>query len=105
MQRDFSSLVAISVLVGAALVLAACGTPETVSTDFTVEGMHCEACSSAITAALEKTEGVVEASADHELGWAVAVHDPGVVTPETLKAEIEELGYTVTGMSTEAVEG
>lgn len=91
--------------VGLILSLAACGQPETARTVFTVEGMHCEACSSAITSSLEKMDGVGEASADHETGTAEAVYNPGKIEAETLKGEIEELGYTVTGMSTEVVEG
>ena len=74
MQRYFSSWLALSMLVCAVLMLTACAAPKMVGTHFTVEGMHCDACSSAITSTLEKTEGVVEASADHELGWAEAVY-------------------------------
>jgi copper chaperone CopZ len=88
----------------AVVTLAACSGPEPIRSVFTVEGMHCESCSSAITTALEKMDGVIEASADHVEGTADAVYDPRIVEVETLKTEIEELGYTVTGVSTEAVE-
>ncbi len=105
MRRTLTAAAAIVVLVGAVLTLVACGGPDTVRTVFTIEGMHCDACSSAITATLEKTEGVVEASADFREGRAEAVYHSRKVAPETLKAEIEKLGYTVIGMTTEAVEG
>jgi copper chaperone CopZ len=75
-----------------------------VRTVFSVEGMHCDACSSTITATLERVDGVVEASADHEEGRAEAVYHPRKVEAEELKAEIEKLGYTVTGMRTEEFE-
>ena len=48
---------------------------------------------------------MAEASADHEDGLAEAVYQPREVDAEELKAEIEKLGYMVTGMQTEAVEG
>jgi copper chaperone CopZ len=103
-MRNKLTAAAAAVTVAAALLAAvACGGPDTVRTVFTIEGMHCDACSSAITAALEKTPGVVEASADYERGTAVAVYHSREAEAETLKAEIEKLGYTVTGMTTEAV--
>ena len=84
--------------------LAAGGRPDTVRTAFQVKGMHCGGCSSTITATLEKVDGVIEASADHEKGLAEAVYRPRKVEADELKAEIEKLGYTVTGMETEATE-
>lgn len=80
------------------------GRPDTVRTVFQVEGMHCGSCSSTIIATLERVEGVIEASADHEKGVAEALYGPRKVEVEELKAEIEKLGYTVTSMKTEAVE-
>jgi Cu2+-exporting ATPase len=80
------------------------GQTDLVRTVFTVQGMHCGGCSSTITATLEKVHGVNEALADHEKGTAEAIYRPRKVDAEKLKAEIEKLGYTVTGMETEAVE-
>jgi len=85
--------------------LAADSPPDTVRTTFQVDGMHCGGCSSAIIATLEKADGVIEVSADHEEGVAEVVYRPRKVEVDELKAEIEKLGYTVTGMETEAVEG
>lgn len=95
----------IVVLAACAAAVAGCGGPDTVRTVFTVEGMYCDGCSSTITATLERVEGVLEASADHEEGIATAVFNPGTVSVEELELAIEELGYTVTGTSTEALEG
>lgn len=78
---------------------------ERAHTTFTVEGMHCDSCSSSIVATLEKVDGVDTVTADHELGMAEAFHRPDAVDAETLKGEIEKLGYTVTRMKTETVEG
>jgi len=84
--------------------LAADSPPDTVSTTFRVKGMHCGGCSSTITSTLENVDGVIEASADHEKGVAEAVYRPRKVEADELEAEIEKLGYTVTGMETDAIE-
>jgi copper chaperone CopZ len=99
---------ATSILVAASLlvVLAACHQKaDQARTIFTVEGMHCDACSNSIVTTLEKMEGVDGASADHKTGTAEAIYRPRIVDVDTLKAEIESLGYTVMGMETESVDG
>lgn len=85
-------------------MVAGCSRSSTVQATFTVEGMHCESCSSAITEALEKVEGVNGASADHAKGSAEASFQSPGVSPEQLTAEIEGLGYTVTAVETAPVE-
>ena len=87
-----------------ALTVAAGGRPDEVRTVFAIEGMHCDSCSSAITASLEKMDGVSDVTADHEKGFAEVTYRPRKIEVEALKTEIEKLGYTVTGMDTEAVE-
>ncbi len=98
------------VLLGIAVVIVAvaaggCSRSTTVHTSFTVEGMHCESCSSAITEALERVDGVKSASADHVAGSAEATFRTPGATPEQLAAEIEGLGYTVTAIKTTPIEG
>ena len=78
--------------------------PEVVRTAFVVEGMHCDGCSSAITATVGKLDGVIEVAADHEAGSAEVVDRPRSGDEEDIKTAIEKLGYTVTGSTTEAVE-
>jgi copper chaperone CopZ len=78
---------------------------ERARTSFTVEGMHCDSCSSSIVATLEKVDGVEGVTADHDPGMAEAVYRPEKVDADVLKAEIEKLGFTVTGMKTETIEG
>ena len=104
MRRSIQLVLVIAGVLGLAVPLLADSPPDTVRTTFQVEGMHCGSCSSAITSTLEKTSGVIEASADHENGVAEAVYRPRKVEADHLKAEIEKLGYTVTGVETEAVE-
>lgn len=87
-----------------AAMVAGCSRSSTVQATFTVEGMHCESCSAAITEALGKVDGVNAASADHAKGSAEARFQSPGVSPEQLTAEIEGLGYTVTAVTTEPVE-
>jgi len=105
MRRIPKSALAFAIGITLVLVVAGCGREAPVKTVFNVEGMHCDGCSAAITNALTETDGVETASADHEMGVAEAVYRPRTVGVEELKAEIERLGYRVTGMVTEAVEG
>jgi len=81
-------------------IVVGCGSGVQERTNFVVIGMHCDACSGAITEALQGVEGVSRAWADHEKGVAEAVFSPKKVSAETLKDTIEVLGYTVTGFST-----
>jgi copper chaperone CopZ len=104
MRRTVS---ATTILVVAALVagIGCARQDHTAHTTFTVEGMHCESCSASIMSTLEKVDGVDSVTADHELGVAEAFYQPTAVDAEALKVEIEKLGYTVTGMKTETLEG
>ncbi len=104
MQR-VRSTTTLLLVAGLLVFLVACDRrTDLVRTVFTVDGMHCDACSTSIITTLEKVEGVDEVIADHESGFAEAVHRSREVDADELKAEIEKLGYRVTGMETEAVE-
>ena len=105
MRRILDRSLALCVGLALVITVAGCGRDNLERTVFTVEGMHCDGCSSAITDALTGTDGVERASADHEMGMAEAVYRPRRVGAEELKTEIEKLGYTVTGKKTEAIEG
>jgi copper chaperone CopZ len=95
----------IAAAVSVVLVLVGCGRSETLRVSFTVEGMTCESCSSAITDSLTKIDGVEHAEADHVAGTARAIYVSPRVKPELLEAQIESLGYTVTGIEIAPVEG
>jgi copper chaperone len=105
MRNVVRILAVVFALLALAAPLAADSPPDTVRTTFQVKGMHCGGCSSAIIATLEKVDGVIEVSSDHEKGVAEVVYRPRKVEADEHKAEIEKLGYTVTGMETEAVDG
>jgi copper chaperone CopZ len=93
-----------AIVVGVAHSVPAADSPSLVRTTFQVQGMHCDGCSATIIGTLERTDGVVSATADHEGGVAEAVYRPTEVEAEDLKAAIEKLGYSVTSMQTEPVE-
>ena len=96
---------AVSVLMVSLLFAGACSRDETVAkTVFSVEGMTCDSCSNGIIATLQKVEGVVSVSADHEEGRAEAVYRQTTVDVSELEAEIEKLGFEVVGMKTEIVD-
>ncbi len=104
-MRHATSMATVLLAAGLLVVLAACSQKDDQSrVFFTVEGMHCDACSTSIVTTLERLEGVSEVSADHEKGTAEATYRPRTVEADTLKAEIEKLGYTVMGMETTPVE-
>ncbi|MEE4270783.1 MAG: heavy-metal-associated domain-containing protein [Thermoanaerobaculales bacterium] len=94
-----------SVLALLAVGLACSPQPPPTRASFTVDGMTCGSCSSAITTALSEMNGVTRASADHEAGTAEAVITSSEVSVQQLAAEIESLGFTVTGTTTEPVDG
>lgn len=105
MKRRAKRLLLMSAVVAVAILAAACSRSTAVTASFTVEGMHCESCSAAITDALMKVDGVESASADHVAGTADATFHEPEATPEQLTAEIEGLGYTVTSVTITPVEG
>lgn len=60
-----------------------------------VGGMSCSFCVSSITKAMERTEGVHEASVNLAHEEALIEYEPDKVAPEALKQTILDLGYTV----------
>jgi Cu+-exporting ATPase len=60
---------------------------------FPVTGMTCAACQANVQRALQKTDGVAEATVDLMTARAAVQYDPGVVTPEGLVQAVRETGY------------
>lgn len=64
-----------------------------------ISGMTCAGCESSVNHVLNSKEGVVEAKADYDKALAQVTYDPAMITPDTLKAAIEnEVGYQVTNI-------
>lgn len=76
---------------------AACSpaAPVETTSELQVGGMVCASCSQAITAALEKLDGVQTVTVDHVSGKAVVRHDLARCSRATLVAAVTALGYTV----------
>lgn len=62
---------------------------------FTVTGMTCASCETAIKLALDKTPGVKRATVSYSQSNAVVDYDPKVTTPSKLRDAINETGYKV----------
>ena len=62
-----------------------------------IEGMHCGSCEALVREALEELDGVESVDVSHSKGTAKIVYDESAVSPETLKAAVEQQGYAVSG--------
>ncbi len=69
---------------------------ETNKMDITVKGMMCAHCEAHVKEALEKIDGVVSATADHEKDL-VTLQLSGEVSKEDIKAAVEGAGYEYVG--------
>ncbi|WP_225032331.1 heavy-metal-associated domain-containing protein [Paraburkholderia sp. XV] len=65
------------------------------SIEFKVEGMSCQHCVAAVTRAIQEQDAGAQVQVDLSAG-KVAVHSGASV--DTLKAAIDEAGYTVVGV-------
>ena len=61
----------------------------------TVQGMTCAACVSRVERALQKVEGVLDASVNLATERAVVRHVPGAVSPARIEAAVRDAGYDV----------
>ena len=67
-----------------------------------IEGMTCASCVNRVQRALNRVDGVVEASVNLATESAVVTYDPAAVTAEALSAAVEKAGYTGTPRRTPA---
>lgn len=59
-----------------------------------IDGMHCSGCAGTVESALRQSDGVSEASVDHESGTAELVH---TLTREEVSNIITGAGYRLAG--------
>ena len=64
------------------------------STEYTVRGMTCGHCASAVTEEVTKIQGVTDVDVDLASG-RVTVRSSGPVTDEAVAAAVDEAGYEV----------
>jgi len=89
-RRDVGRALCLAAL---AVVGAACAKAEAVSTELRVEGMTCDSCVQAITAALGQLDGVTAVEVSLAKRRAVVRHIAAKVPAAKLIAEINKLGY------------
>jgi copper chaperone len=65
-----------------------------ITTTFTVVGMSCGHCISAVTKEVTKLDGVDRVEVDLASG-AVTVHSARAIDPSLFAAAVDEAGYTV----------
>ncbi len=66
--------------------------------NFTVTGeqkIHCAGCEERITNALRRLPGIQDVQASHQSQRVVVIFDPARVSPDKVKAKLEQLGYQV----------
>lgn len=69
-----------------------------------VSGMTCASCVRRVERGLEKLDGVESASVNLATERAKVSYDPGVVSPDDLRAAIEKAGYGVEELQTEGAQ-
>ncbi len=62
--------------------------------EIAIDGMHCTSCSMNIDGELEDLAGVISAATSYAKQKTIVEYDPAVVTQESIKKVITDLGYT-----------
>lgn len=68
----------------------------TVQKTYTIEGMHCGACSTGIEMLLGNTDGVLSAAVDYNAKRGVVEYDDAKINDAGIIKNIQELGYSAT---------
>lgn len=66
----------------------------TVKKNYTIEGMHCGACSTGIEMYLGNTEGVKSITVDYEAKKGEIEYDDAVISDQKIIEAIKEVGYS-----------
>jgi len=61
--------------------------------NYRVAGMTCAGCASSIMRRLGSVNGVYHVHVDHQAGTAIVTFDETMVTPGTLEAIMDEMGF------------
>ncbi len=65
---------------------------------FTVTGeqkIHCAGCEEQVTNALRRLPGIEDVQASHQNQRVVVTFDPARLSPDKVRAKLEQLGYRV----------
>jgi copper chaperone CopZ len=86
------ALVVMGVAVGGTTGWAA----ENARTTFTITGMTCGGCASAVKIQLKRTEGVVSYDVSYERGEANVTYEPAKISPQKIAESISKTGFRAT---------
>ena len=92
-MRKLLSFVIVLGSLSLAVVAPVAGSTETRTVTLAVENMTCALCPITIRKALEKVDGVIEASASLETKTATVTFDPAKATVEALTKATTNAGY------------
>ena len=92
-MRKLLSFVIVLGSLSLAVVAPVAGSAETRTVTLAVENMTCALCPITIRKALEKVDGVIEASASLETKTATVTFDPAKTTVEALTKATTNAGY------------
>lgn len=67
--------------------------------NFSIEGMHCEACARTVRGLLETEPGVKQAEVSFDTAKARVLFDPEAVSETRLKTKIAAAGYRIVGFA------
>jgi len=88
-----SRFVRVISMAAATLLLASVALAADTTTTFKVTGMYCSVCETKIQHALQKTDGVTNATVSLDKGSAVVTYDNAKVKPDQIVKLIEKEGY------------
>ena len=89
MKSHFARVISMAVVT---LLLAGVALAADTTTTFKVTGMYCSACETKIQHALQKTDGVTNATVSMDKGSAVVTYDNAKVKPDQIVKVIEKEG-------------
>ncbi len=92
-MRKLLSFVIVLGLLSLAVIAPVAGSAETRTVTLAVENMTCALCPITIRKALEKVDGVIEATASLETKTATVTFDPANTTVEALTKATANAGY------------
>ncbi len=70
---------------------------------YPIKGMHCASCAAIIERTFKKTEGVSDVQVNYGTETAKITFDSTKIDPGTLSKKIEPLGYTLQGLTADAM--
>lgn len=87
------TILAVTVLALAAVVVPAADEPAATKTVLEIQGMVCGDCAAKVKAKLDETEGVLQYEVNPKEGEAEIAYDPDKTSPDQIAAAVSETGF------------